>query len=62
MGLKSYIDVFKREQVDGEILSECDEDVLSNDLCVSSKLHRMRIMKIISGTYYIYTDMATFIN
>ena len=50
MGLKSYVEIFKREQINGEILSECDEEVLTNDLCVGSKLHRMRIMKIISGT------------
>lgn len=49
MGFKSYQENFKREQVNGEILSECDEDVLTNDLGVSSKLHRMRIMKVISG-------------
>ena len=49
MSLKSYQDIFKREQVNGEILSECDEEVLSSDLGVSSKLHRMRLMKVISG-------------
>lgn len=49
MSLKSYQDTFKREQVNGEILSECDEEVLTNDLGVGSKLHRMRLMKVISG-------------
>lgn len=49
MGFKSYQENFKREQVNGEILCECDEEVLTNDLGISSKLHRMRIMKVISG-------------
>ena len=49
MSLKVYQDTFKREQVNGEILSECDEDVLVNDLGVSSKLHRIKLMKVISG-------------
>ncbi len=49
MGLKAYHDSFIEEQVNGEILSECDEDVLKNDLKVTSKLHRMRILKVISG-------------
>ena len=49
MSLKLYQDNFKREQVNGEILSECDDEVLTNDLGVSSKLHRIKLMKIISG-------------
>ena len=52
MGFKSYQENFKREHVNGEILSECDEEVLTNDLGVSSKLHRMRIMKVISGKHF----------
>ena len=51
MGMKQYQDKFKHEQVDGEILAECDEAVLTNDLGVTSKLHRMRLLKIISGMY-----------
>ena len=38
-------------QVNGEILSECDEEVLSSDLGITSKLHRMRLMKVISGRH-----------
>ena len=49
MSLDKYQNNFKREQVNGEILSECDEDVLTNDLGVSSKLHRIKLMKVISG-------------
>ena len=51
MGFKSYQESFKREQINGEILSECDEEVLTNDLGVTSKLHRMRMMKLISGKF-----------
>ncbi len=49
MSMKQYQDKFKQEQVNGEILSECDEEVLKNDLGVSSKLHRMRLLKIVLG-------------
>ncbi len=49
MGLKLYQESFKGEHMTGEILSECDEDVLTKDLGMSSKLHRMRLMKVISG-------------
>ena len=53
MSLKLYQETFRREQVNGEILSECDEEVLMNDLGVSSKLHRMRLMKVISGKFTV---------
>ena len=49
MSLEKYQENFKREQVNGEILSECDEEVLTNDLGISSKLHRIKLMKVISG-------------
>ena len=49
MGLQQYRDHFKVEQISGEILSECDEDMLAHDLRISSKLHRMRLLKVISG-------------
>jgi len=49
MGLKQYQDQFKTEQITGEILLECDDDMLASDLGVSSKLHRKRLMKVISG-------------
>ena len=49
MGLQQYQDKFKAEQVNGDILSECDDDVLMNDLGVTSKLHRMKLLKIVSG-------------
>ena len=49
MGLRTYQDKFVQEQVNGEILADCDEEVLKTDLGVSSKLHRMRILKVISG-------------
>ena len=34
MGLKQYQEKFRTEQVTGEILSECDEQVLTDDLGV----------------------------
>ena len=59
MSLDKYQNNFKREQVNGEILSECDEDVLTNDLGVSSKLHRIKLMKVISGTPALVVESIT---
>ena len=53
MSLEKYQENFKREQVNGEILSECDEEVLTNDLGISSKLHRIKLMKVISGMFVV---------
>ncbi len=54
MGLKAYQEKFETEQVNGEILSECDEEVLKSDLEIASKLHRMRLLKVISGEWVTF--------
>lgn len=51
MNLGRYKEQFIKEQVDGEILSECDEVMLKNDLKVSSAMHRTRLMKVITGRH-----------
>ena len=45
-------------QVNGEILSECDEEVLCNDLGIASKLHRMRLLKVINGHHSAKSILA----
>ena len=49
MGLGQYKDKILEEQISGEILLECDDSVLQSELGVSSKIHRIRIMKLITG-------------
>ena len=49
MNLQQYQDTFKSEQIDGEVLAECDEAVLEHELGITSRLHRLRLMKIITG-------------
>lgn len=51
MNLGQYIDSFRQEQITGELLLELTEDVVENELMVSSKLHRMRVMKLIDGKH-----------
>ena len=48
-GLGKYREAFETERVNGDILCELDEDILENDLGVSSRLHRIRIMKLIAS-------------
>ena len=38
-----------KEQISGDILTECTNDVLCGELGVSSKIHVLRIQQIING-------------
>ena len=49
MGLHQYKDAFSRESVDGAVLLELDEEVLTCELGVKSKIHCVKLMKLISG-------------
>ena len=49
MNLGQYKQRFLSEEIDGEILAECDEQILLHELNVSSEIHRLHIMNIIAG-------------
>ena len=49
MKLGQYQENFSKECITGEILAECDELILERELCVTNRLHILRLMKIISG-------------
>lgn len=51
MKLPQYTETFAEEQISGELLLELTDDMLEQELFVTSKLHRMRIMKLIHGVY-----------
>ena len=51
MNLSQYKEVFQHEQIDGDTLADCDEVVLLHELNVSNKLHRTKLMKVITGRY-----------
>ena len=51
MDMRKYQKKFARKSVDGAILSECDESTLLQELEVTSKLHRIKLLKVISGHY-----------
>ena len=59
MNMTRYKTVFEEEGVDGEILAECDEEVLQAELQVTSKIHRSKLMGVIKGhqsAVYIVTN------
>ena len=47
--MPQYKENFKKEMVDGEVLSEIDEVVLEQELGMKSKLHRLRLRKYIDS-------------
>ena len=49
MKLSQYREAFAKECITGEILAECDELILERELCITNRLHLLRIMKIIGG-------------
>ena len=49
LNMSAYKEVFEEERIDGQILLECDDEILSTELKVTSRLHRIKLKKIISG-------------
>ena len=51
MELSQHKASFLCECISGEILLECDDDILKDELGVMSRLHRLRIAKVIQGRH-----------
>ncbi len=49
MNLSQYCERFISEHITGEILTECDEKILVEDLGVSSRIHCMQLLQVIRG-------------
>ncbi len=47
--MAQYQDRFAQECIDGGILAMCDDETLEKELGVSSRLERLRLMRIIRG-------------
>lgn len=49
LGLSRYKDIFEAEQITGSLLMELDNDLLEQDLGITTKIHRLKIMRVIDG-------------
>ena len=49
LGLQQYKALFYEESIDGEILQELDQNILADELSISIKAHRAKLMKVING-------------
>ncbi|XP_019857261.1 PREDICTED: uncharacterized protein LOC109585561 [Amphimedon queenslandica] len=54
MNLGQYKKKFEEEQITGSLLLEIDDDILQNELGVTSKLHRLKITRIIEGRQTLF--------
>lgn len=53
IGLPQYKDAFAREAIDGELFTCLDDETLAEELEISSKIHRARILKLMEGDTYM---------
>lgn len=51
MGLSQHQESFQAERVSGEIMLECDDTILKEELKITSRLQRVRLMKVIQGRH-----------
>ena len=51
MQLPQYKTKFADESISGAILSDIDEGILQEELGITSRLHRMRLMKLVNGDH-----------
>ena len=49
MDLSDYVPRFRVEHVDGMTLLECDDATLRDDLGVTPRVHRLRLLQVITG-------------
>lgn len=56
--MSQYRDAFSVQHMNGDLMADVDEDMLKDDLHVKSRLHRMRLLKVISGQYSVSQIMA----
>ena len=49
--LSKYRTRFEEEQIAGDILMDCNEEMLEKELGVGMRIHRLRLLKIIRGDY-----------
>ena len=51
IGLEAYVELFKAECISGDILQEVDDNLLDKELGITSKLHRIKMRRLINGRF-----------
>ena len=55
LGLSKYKNKFSEENITGSLLSEFDEEILEKELGITSRIHRIKLLRIIDGRQSINT-------
>ena len=53
IGLGKYKEKFIEERIDGNLIFALDDKILQEELQISMKLHRLKILSIIDGRYAV---------
>lgn len=51
MKLGDYKSNFEREQITGDLMMVLDDSILEQELGVKTRIHRIKLMKVIAGEY-----------
>ena len=49
LGLTKYKNIFIHEEISGALMLELDEEILEVELGITSKLHRLKLLRVIDG-------------
>ena len=49
LNLAMYKEAFKREQIDGWLFAELNDEILEHELGITSRLHRIKLIRVIEG-------------
>ena len=47
--LAKYKNAFIREEISGALLQDLDEEILETELGITSRLHRLKLLRVIDG-------------
>ena len=50
MGMSAYMEIFYRENINGELLVELNDAILEKEIGIMSQDHRTKLVQLISGT------------
>ena len=51
LNLSQHKEIFQHEQIDGDMLADCDDMLLLHEMRMENKLQRMKLLKVITGKH-----------
>ena len=60
MALSQYKETFQKQQIDGAILVQSDEDLFKEELIIGNRIHRLKLLAVASGKKSVQSLMGHF--